>query len=607
MKKLLTITILITMIFSISFPQTATETIAELDTLKASITDLNNVIKQKDSQINQLQLRLGKEETNSSSLTIQLNKLNNDLKTIIYSTNDREERIFKSTDSAISKISVTIVLFSVVVGIVIPLFAFFNIKNLKDDFEKNFSEVKNDLTKNIIISNDAKKTSEESRNALKNIKLEQNLIKSENKILSISNKSLKERQNGIESELEILKKVQEEITKSANEAKETVNKAEERAKSNAELLDLFSRALNAKTSDDEIRLYTELIDCSEDKNIYKVYAYNNRGIIYAEKGDYDKAIDDYTTAISLDEKYVNAYNGRGIAYAEKGDYDKAIDDYTTAISLDEKYTKAYYNRGIAYKAKGDYNKAIDDYTTAIKLDDKYVYAYNNRGIAYVHKGEYDKAIKDFTKAIELDGKNSDAYNNRGNAYKAKGDYDEAIDDYNKAIELDDKYVNAYNNRGNAYDDKGNFNEAIKNYDKAIELDHKYTLAYNSLSCAYLKLSKKKNIEEFKIENVKTVEDALKLALENIDKAIELDNKDIIYHLNRAEICSAMYQNTPGEQCLENFFESIDNALNIDKNKFIDNFKKDKDFKDSCDYMYKIEKDRFDELLNGYGLKYPEQK
>jgi tetratricopeptide (TPR) repeat protein len=37
----------------------------------------------------------------------------------------------------------------------------------------------------------------------------------------------------------------------------------------------------------------------------------------------------------------------------KGDYDRAIVDYTEAISLGPKYANAYYNRGLAWEEKND--------------------------------------------------------------------------------------------------------------------------------------------------------------------------------------------------------------------------------------------------------------
>ena len=39
---------------------------------------------------------------------------------------------------------------------------------------------------------------------------------------------------------------------------------------------------------------------------------------------------------------------RGIAYDKKGDYDRAIEDYTKAIKLDPTRAHAYANRGVVY-------------------------------------------------------------------------------------------------------------------------------------------------------------------------------------------------------------------------------------------------------------------
>ncbi|MFZ1990264.1 MAG: tetratricopeptide repeat protein, partial [Alphaproteobacteria bacterium] len=88
----------------------------------------------------------------------------------------------------------------------------------------------------------------------------------------------------------------------------------------------------------------------------------NRGIAYRDKGDYDRAIADYTQAIRLKPDYAKAFNNRGLAYYNKGDYDRAIADYTQAIRLKPDDADAFFNRGSAYDAKGDHDRAIADFT-----------------------------------------------------------------------------------------------------------------------------------------------------------------------------------------------------------------------------------------------------
>ena len=70
-------------------------------------------------------------------------------------------------------------------------------------------------------------------------------------------------------------------------------------------------------------------------------------------------------------KDIDAYNNRGVAYAKKGEYDKAITDYNKAIELNPEYARAYYNRGNAYAEKGEHDKATADYNKAIEIDPEY--------------------------------------------------------------------------------------------------------------------------------------------------------------------------------------------------------------------------------------------
>ncbi len=123
--------------------------------------------------------------------------------------------------------------------------------------------------------------------------------------------------------------------------------------------------------------------------------------------DWDGAVICFSDALSqtaervstLDQSIV--YFCRGNAYYRKGDYDRAIADYTRAIQLKPNDAEAYYNRGNAYADKGDYDRAIADYERAIQLKPDLAEAYYNRGIAYKMRGEKEKAIADFKRFLEL--------------------------------------------------------------------------------------------------------------------------------------------------------------------------------------------------------------
>jgi tetratricopeptide (TPR) repeat protein len=55
-------------------------------------------------------------------------------------------------------------------------------------------------------------------------------------------------------------------------------------------------------------------------------------------------------------------NDRAVSERDKGDYDKAIADFTQAINLNSNYFEAYAHRSYAKNLKGDYDGAIMDST-----------------------------------------------------------------------------------------------------------------------------------------------------------------------------------------------------------------------------------------------------
>ena len=101
------------------------------------------------------------------------------------------------------------------------------------------------------------------------------------------------------------------------------------------------------------------------------------------------------------ENLARAFFNRGRAWSEKGQDDRAIQDFDQAIRLDPEYPEAFNSRGVAYAGKGQYQRAIEDYDQAIQLDPNYAIAIYNRGLAARNLGREDEAAGYFAKAKQV--------------------------------------------------------------------------------------------------------------------------------------------------------------------------------------------------------------
>jgi tetratricopeptide (TPR) repeat protein len=62
-----------------------------------------------------------------------------------------------------------------------------------------------------------------------------------------------------------------------------------------------------------------------------------------------------------------ACNKRGLVWSKKGDYDRAIADFSKALALNPGYDEAYFNRGFAWDQKGNVREALSDVQKALSL------------------------------------------------------------------------------------------------------------------------------------------------------------------------------------------------------------------------------------------------
>src|SRR5262249_27872587 len=152
--------------------------------------------------------------------------------------------------------------------------------------------------------------------------------------------------------------------------------------------------------------------------------------------------------LRLVPKLALVYYNRGNAYKDKKEYQKAIENYSQAISIDNPAIPQVRENPAARQVPRfpDFQRPTNfpqlergrkrdnkDCAGLRQLGPHLAAAYVNRGDAYSKTNECDKAIEDFSQALVLGPKDANAHLGRGSAYYFQNEYDKAIADYTQAI------------------------------------------------------------------------------------------------------------------------------------------------------------------------------
>lgn len=167
---------------------------------------------------------------------------------------------------------------------------------------------------------------------------------------------------------------------------------------------------------------------------------------YRDNGDYKNAISYYQKASSLKPDYSQSYLGLAKCYM-------AMNDYTNAVKLLNKYLGYNKNSDIAYALRAEANmnlnylaEAEDDIKQALDIEENIAYLLIEAKILY-YKGNYDTA-REKLNILSRNIQTSEVYKLLGLCDYAQNNYGSALLNIDKAIILsdDDKSLNStYNN------------------------------------------------------------------------------------------------------------------------------------------------------------------
>ncbi len=130
-------------------------------------------------------------------------------------------------------------------------------------------------------------------------------------------------------------------------------------------------AYSAGLSERAIAFFTAAIDHGTLPQDDLSIAYERRCAAQIAVGEFALAVEDCSSALSINETFANALNGRCWAQARMDKFDLAVADCEKAVSLDRDDKSFAHDLGFVYEGLGNLEKAKSAYGQALALDPAY--------------------------------------------------------------------------------------------------------------------------------------------------------------------------------------------------------------------------------------------
>ncbi len=169
-----------------------------------------------------------------------------------------------------------------------------------------------------------------------------------------------------------------------------------------------------------------------------------QGKAHFGRGEYMKAIDAYSKAISLSPSYSDAWHDRGLAQMGRGDFKSAVADFSKAIDLfgsagaSRPQANSYVDRARALTHLYRTAEALADYDRARVVFSASPYLHAQRAFTHWRARNFDDADADASRAVQLEPFSQTAYlarGIRGMVHAERGQYERAATEFRELLKL----------------------------------------------------------------------------------------------------------------------------------------------------------------------------
>jgi tetratricopeptide (TPR) repeat protein len=149
--------------------------------------------------------------------------------------------------------------------------------------------------------------------------------------------------------------------------------------------------------------------------------------------DIERSIEISKKAIDLAPNSIDSHRARGLVLICTGNYAEAIQEYKSALAINDKLWDLHYAIGSAYRFSGDYALAQQSMLAAIALNPQNSDIPTDLSRTYATQGQFGKAVQYAEQAIKVKPEDPRLHGNLGFMQYKNGQYDEAINELTLAV------------------------------------------------------------------------------------------------------------------------------------------------------------------------------
>ena len=205
----------------------------------------------------------------------------------------------------------------------------------------------------------------------------------------------------------------------------------------------------------------------------------HRGVLKAQSGLYDEALQLFRAALRINPRSAEANLNLGNVLAETGRPEEALVSYDNALAMRPAFAEALYGRGNALQTLKRHEEALAAYDRVLVILPGRVEVLNNRGNTLHDLKRYEEALASYDRAIAIMPGAALLHNNRGTTLRELHRFEEAQASFAKALALEPDHVEALNNRGNSLRDLQRYEEAVASFDKALAIRPDHAVAHSN--------------------------------------------------------------------------------------------------------------------------------